>query len=330
MTRPTHTRTRSAAGLAAAGLALLLAGCSAAAADSTTVVVGTPNTTGLHRTLVASGQDQNTAQYTIEYADFDSTPPLIEALNAGEVDIASGGETGVLFAIGNGADIALTGAYYTDEDAVSAVLVKNESDAQSLSDLKGKSIALPHYTKQHYQLAEAIEAEGLTWDDFDIINLDTTTGLAALNNGEVDAFIVWDPNAAATELENDSRVLLNLFDVSADPGAIYVRRGALEDEATKDALVDTSERIVGADAWVADNQDEWAEQVAELSGLSPEVAEHYVSRSAETSFGPIDEEVIDAWQAQVDYFVETGQISERYDVADYVDNSFDGVFDGSE
>src|SRR5262245_25326485 len=74
-----------------------------------TLTIGSPCKTCLARLLIASGQDQNTP-YAIKWADFDSTPPLIEALKAGHVDVAQGGETGVLFGIANGTKVKILGA----------------------------------------------------------------------------------------------------------------------------------------------------------------------------------------------------------------------------
>src|SRR5437870_5538926 len=69
--------------------------------SNATLTVASPCRTCLARLLISSGQDQNSAD-TIEWADFDSATPLIEALKAGHVDVAEGGETGVLFGIANG------------------------------------------------------------------------------------------------------------------------------------------------------------------------------------------------------------------------------------
>ena len=144
-----------------------------------TLTIGSPCKTCLGRLLVASGQDKD-APYSIKWADFDSTPPLIEALKAGSVDLGQGGETGVLSGMANGAQIKALGA--TDEkNGGSLIVVKNNSEIKSVADLKGKRVALPYYTAQHYQLAKALDQAGSAWTDVDVVNLNTTDGLSGLN-----------------------------------------------------------------------------------------------------------------------------------------------------
>jgi ABC-type nitrate/sulfonate/bicarbonate transport system substrate-binding protein len=104
-----------------------------------TLTIGSPCKTCLGRLLIASGQDKNT-QYTLKYADFDSTPPLIEALNADHVDVATGGETGVLFGMANGAQIKMLGATDEKNTGGSLILVKNNSDLRKVADLKGRPV----------------------------------------------------------------------------------------------------------------------------------------------------------------------------------------------
>lgn len=292
-------------------------------ASDVTLTVGTPNRTGVHRWLLASGEGEG-SDYTIEYADFDSTSPLMEALNAGEVDIAIGGETGVFFAIANGVDLAIVGAQEEFGETGYKILVQQDSELQEVADLEGARIALPYFSRQHYQLAETLRQAGLDWDDADIVNLSTTDGLSALNTGEVDAYVVWDPQSAIAEVEHGHRVLFDLAEASMDPGALYINAGVLENEAEAAAMEDLVGRVVRAHQWTMDNRDEWAQQLSELAEVSTEVADLAVSRD-DREVVPVSEETLAGWQEQVDYFYESGEISEHFEVADHVDTRFDEV-----
>jgi hypothetical protein len=69
--------------------ATVLVGCGTAGSGSSagTLVIGSPCRTCLKTLLTASGESANTP-YSIEFAGFDSAPSLIEAMNAGRVDVA--------------------------------------------------------------------------------------------------------------------------------------------------------------------------------------------------------------------------------------------------
>lgn len=291
--------------------------------EDVTLTVGTPNKVGPHRWLLASGEGKGT-DYTLEYADFDSTSPLIEAMSAGDVDVASGGETGVLFALANGADITIAAANVQKGEGGYKVLVKEDSPLQDLGDLKGKRVALPFYSKQHYQLAIGLREAGVAWDDVDIVNLTTADGLSALNTGDVDAYVAWDPQAAIAELEHDSRVLFDLAKAKNDPGAVYINSENLDDGVRQGALGDLVGRLDRAQHWTNENAEDWASQVSELSGVSQEVADLQVSR-ADQEYVPVTDEIIADWQQQVDYFQEIGQIDEPIDVAEHVTHAYDDV-----
>jgi len=289
-----------------------------------TLVVGTPNKTGLQRELIASGEDQHTP-YTIKYAVFDSTPPLTEALRAGRVDIGGGGDTGVLFAIAHGAKIAVLGATRYSGQSGSAILVLKDSPLQSLADLKGKTIALPHYTVQHYQLARALEQAQVPWDDKLILNLDTSDGLSALVNKRVDAFVVWDPNAAIAETAYGARALQHLDRNVTTFGMLYTNAADLADPAKAAALKDLTRRIIRAQAWVGSHPDLWSEQMTKLSQVPQAAAQLTVSRSDIRYVPATSPDIVAAWQQEIGYFRSIGVFKDDFQIRDDIAADFDSV-----
>lgn len=286
-----------------------------------TLTVGTPNKTGLHRQLLASGEAEGTP-YKIRWADFDSTPPLIEALRAGHVDISAGGETGVFFGIANGLKISIIGAIQERKESGSTILVRGDSPIRTVAELRGKKIALPYFTKQHYQLAKALEQAGVPWDPKLILRLNTTDGLSALVNGQVEAFVVWDPNSAIAETQHGAKVIKSLQQVADVPSVLYVPTSSLQDPARAAALRDLTARIVRAQAWVVAHPKEWAEQVAKLSQISIEAARLQTSRS-EQYFSPASApETLAAWQKEIDFFAAGGDFRKTFKVSDYVARDF--------
>jgi sulfonate transport system substrate-binding protein len=291
-----------------------------------TVTVGTPNKTGLHRQLLASGEANGTP-YKIEWADFDSTPPLVEALRAGHVDIAAGGDTGVLTAIANGAKITILAGWVERKEGGSAILVRGDSPLKTVADLKGKKVALPHFTKQHYQFARALEEAGLPWDKNLILNLNTTDGLSALVNGQVDAFVVWDPNTAIAQKQHGALILQNLARVVDTPNVLYAPTSGYADPLKRAALEDLTRRIIRAQAWVNNHPKEWSEQVAKLSQISLDAAQLQAGRSSVEFVPATNEDAIAGWQKEVSFFNKSGQFRKEFDVRDVVAKDFDDIVD---
>lgn len=289
-----------------------------------TIVVGTPNKTGLERELIASGEDKGTP-YAIKWAVFDSTLPLTEALRAGRVDIAAGGETGVLFAIAHGAQIAVLGATRYNGPSGSAILVRKDSPLQSVSDLRGAAIALPYYTAQHYQLAKALDKAGIPWDSRKILNLDTSNGLFSLLSGRVDAFVVWDPNVAIAQTEHGARVVAFLDRAVQPAGMLYANAADLRDPAKTAALKDLTRRILRARAWVNAHPDIWAAQMSSIAQVPLAAARLTVSRATARYLPADTPDVLAGWQQEIAYFHTIGLFGRTFDIKDNLAPGFDDI-----
>lgn len=302
--------------------------CSAQAADpdlaSITLTAGTPNKTGLHRQLIASGEDKN-LPYHVQWADFDSTQPLTEALPAGRVDIAAGGDTGVLFAIANGSHIRILAATQENKIGGSAILVLGTSPIHTVAELKGRKVALPYYTKQHYQFAQALAQAQVPWDARNILNLDTTNGLSALVNGQVDAFVLWDPNTAIAEVEHGARILLPLKQAIETDGMLYAPAQDLDDPLRRLALEDLTRRIIRSQDWVNRHPNEWSQQIATLSQIPLAAAQKQTARSLAEFVPAGNPAVYRPWQKEIDYFHQLGQFRNEFQIRDSIATSFDQI-----
>jgi sulfonate transport system substrate-binding protein len=317
----------SLGGLGAGALALSpLQRAMAAGADLSgiTLTIGSTSKVGLHRELVASGEDRG-APYQIKWADFDSTLVLLEALRSGRVDIAQGGETGVLFALGNGSRISVLAAWQETRSGGSAILVRKDSPVRTVADLRNRKIALPFYSKQHYQLARALEQAGIPFDRNNVLSLNTTDGLSALVNRQVDAFVVWDPNTAIAQTQYDARILVPLKNVIEVPGLVYAPTSALDDPLRRLALEDATRRIIRAKHRVLQDPARWASDIAELSHIPLAAAQLQVSRTYARYEPAGSPQNIESWQKEIAYFYQTGQIRQQYQIADHIAPGFGAI-----
>ena len=92
-------------------------------------------------------------RYKVEWSEFPSGPPLLEALNAGAIDFGHAGEAPPIFA-----QAASTQFLYVAHEPPApkgeAVLVPKNSPLRSVADLKGKKVALNKGSNVHYLLVK--------------------------------------------------------------------------------------------------------------------------------------------------------------------------------
>lgn len=100
-------------------------------------------------------------EYKVEYINLPSGPKQVQAMAAGELDIAEGlGAAAVIVGIANGVDITIIDADSRSPEAF-AVVVKN-SKIKRIFDLKGKKVAGLRGSVVHQLLMELLHKEGLT------------------------------------------------------------------------------------------------------------------------------------------------------------------------
>lgn len=102
--------------------------------------------------------------YRVEWKEFTDGPTLIEALNAGSIDIGHSGDCPVIVAQASGVPLLYIGSSKASPESA-AILVPKDSPLRSVADLKGKKVAFDKGTSAHYLLAAALESAHLTLAD---------------------------------------------------------------------------------------------------------------------------------------------------------------------
>ncbi|WP_413730199.1 sulfonate ABC transporter substrate-binding protein [Sodalis sp. RH22] len=144
----------------------------------------------------------------VKWTEFPGGPQLLEGLNVGSIDFGFTGETPPVFAQAAGANLV----YIANEPAsptAEAILVPKESALRKVGDLKGKKVALNKGSNVHYLLVRALQEAGLSYGDITPVYLSPADARAAFIQGSVDAWVIWDPFAAAAEQQLQARTLRN-------------------------------------------------------------------------------------------------------------------------
>ncbi|MGY3289915.1 ABC-type nitrate/sulfonate/bicarbonate transport system substrate-binding protein [Bradyrhizobium sp. LM3.6] len=133
-----HSVTRRlAASLLAAAITLSTAATSFAA-DAIVLRVGDQK--GGNRSLLEISGYAKDLPYKIEWSEFPAAAPILEALNAGALDVGYTGDLSFLSVYAAGAPIKAIGGTRSDAKT-QAILVRQDSPIKSAADLKGKRLA---------------------------------------------------------------------------------------------------------------------------------------------------------------------------------------------
>lgn len=144
----------------------------------------------------------------VKWQSFKSGTLVNESFAAGESDIGVLGDVPAIIAKGSGQDIEIISNVAYGEKAL-AILVAKESTINDISQLKDKKIAYVKGSYAHHLLSVILEKEGLTFKDIESVNLDAADIQAAINNGQVDAGVLWEPYITLGEKSGLEKVLVD-------------------------------------------------------------------------------------------------------------------------
>jgi len=251
----------------------------------------------------------------VSWVEFPAGPQLLEALAVGSLEFGLTGDAPPVFAQAAGKDLVCVGAE-PPKPFSSAILVKPDTTIRTLADLKGKKIALQKGSSAHYLVVRALDKAGLQWSDITPAYLPPSDARAAFERGSVDAWAIWDPYYAATELEIKPRVLATGKDLSSN-NSFYLASRALAEQhpQTVQALL---EELTRADAYVQSNRKEAAQAIADFSGLSLATVHLFLSRRPVSPTAPLSPAIVADQQRVADAFLRLGLIPKPVQVVEIV------------
>ncbi|OLT45262.1 hypothetical protein BJF85_02545 [Saccharomonospora sp. CUA-673] len=277
-TSPRHLRRAATAVASAATLTVALGGCTlagseeeTAAGDARTVTVGFMY--DVHAANVWTMDRCESDTVDVELSPFKQFAELQRGLEQGQLDAAMMGyqNLGQMLDAGHEDFRAVSGIYRGAEH----ITVAADSGIDSWVDLRGKQIGVPPNSFVEMLLRASLRENGVDVEDVELVPFAGAGPplQTALRNGEVDAMVAWQPNAATAETEGFG--VQPPFDIQegelGDATALmYVTETlATEDQEVVDALVEClSERTEA----LAGDVDAWVEALVEQTGVDEDVA----------------------------------------------------------
>ena len=197
------------------------------------------------------------------------------ALLAGSLDVASIGPADLAIALANGSTnlVGIMGVGSSPK----YVIAKKGLKFDSWDDIKGKKIAIAPGSAVWFQFAATLTEKGIPYNSFNSVNIQGGGANfdAALEKGEVDAIVTWEPFESIPVMKGYGYFAKNLdYSISKSVGAELGMLAASKEVATtKRAAV---ERVVNA--YVAKMKEleaspaKFGAAIAQLTGLEADVS----------------------------------------------------------
>lgn len=282
--------------LLAAALAIGMAPGAALAASAT---VGYQLVYNPWKVPIVRGEFEAATGYDIEWVRFSSGFEAIEAMAAGEVDIALAGSSPIAAGVSQGVDLLL---FWIAEDIAAAeALVAREGagiDRKNPPTLKGKRLGVPFVSTTHFHTLFALDIWSIDPSELEILDLQPLEIADAWERGEIDAAFVWEP--VLGQLKDSGEVIITSGELSAMGKATFdglVARRAFAEEHPE--FMATFVKVVAeADAAYRENRELWtadSEEVEAIVSLVGGDAEDVPAVLATYGFPTMEEQVSEQW-----------------------------------
>ncbi|MDM9557662.1 sulfonate ABC transporter substrate-binding protein [Bordetella petrii] len=300
---------RRAVGLLLAGLAV----APAFAQDAATLRIGFQKygTLTILKALGTLDKALAAQGIAVKWTEFPAGPQLLEGLNVGSIDFGTVGEAPPIFAQAAGAPLVYVGNEPPAPDS-EAILVPKDSPVRSVTDLKGRKVALNKGSNVHYLLVKLLEQAGVAYRDVNVAYLTPADARAAFERGAIDAWVIWDPFQAAAELQLGARVLADGKGV-VNNYQFFLASRAYADRHPQ-VIRTVLEEIRKGDLWARENPTQAVDLLQPVLGLERPIVELAARRLA-YGVQPVTREVLAHQQDIADAFHALKLIPRKLDVS---------------
>ncbi|HTU04484.1 MAG TPA: ABC transporter substrate-binding protein [Trebonia sp.] len=294
--------------------------------SSVTLNVGDQKGTGAEAVLKAAGL-LSTLPFKVNWSDFTSGPPMLEAMASGSVDIGGVGDAPPVFAASGGEGVEIVGARSTPSGDQDAIVVPKGSSITSIQQLKGKKIAYGSGSSANYHLLTVLTKAGLTKSDVTLVNLQPAPALAAFTSGAVDAWDIWPPYVQQVVAQDGARVLA-IGPQYGSPYSFEVASKAAVANPEKAAAINVYLATLNkAYTWTAEHPSAWGAAWSAAAGLPASITDVAAKVDATTPV-PITSAVTASEQNLVSQFYKAGLIPTNVDMSQYITTQFNSTAAG--
>jgi sulfonate transport system substrate-binding protein len=291
--------------------------------SSVTLNVGDQKGTGAEAVLKAAGL-LSTLPFKVNWSDFTSGPPMLEAMASGSVDVGGVGDAPPVFAASGGEGVEIVAARSAPTGDQDAIVVPKGSPITSIQQLKGKKIAYGSGSSANYHLLTVLDRAGLTTKDVTMVSLQPANALAAFTSGSVDAWDIWPPYVQQVVAQDGARVLA----IGPQYGSPYsfqvASKAALANPEKAAAIKVYLATLNKAYTWTAQHTNAWGAAWGVAAGLPASITDVAAKVDAQNPI-PITSAVIASEQNLVSQFYKAGLIPNNVDMSGYITTQFNST-----
>lgn len=272
-------------------------------------------------------------QYDIEWSSYTSGPPITNRMLSNQIDIGLMGDFPAIINMvtfqqeARDANSIFVGTLaYSPTGAGNAVVVPMDSDATSLTDLKGGTVSVPFGSAAHGMLLNALADVGLDPEtDLELISQSPEVGGASLRTRQIDAHADFVPFGELFPFRGFAR---KIFD-GAQTGVptlhgIVVRSDFAEEHP--EIVVAYLKAVLEANQMFQADPEGLSTQIGEWSGIDKEVVYMFLGPSGLQPLDPtIRDTQVDALKNSLITLTNLGRIEdpiEPSEIANWIDESY--------
>ena len=161
--------------------------------------------------------------------DFDSGRLSLSAMLRGEVDISTAAPTPIMFNSFDRSDFSYFATFASSNKDIK-LTARKDKGINTVTDLKGKKIGTAMGTTGQFVVDTLLVLQGIPPTEVEVVNFAPSDLPDAINNGEVDAIVIWEPHGNnARRLLGDKAIILPISDVYTTTFNFLVRNDFAKD-----------------------------------------------------------------------------------------------------
>jgi sulfonate transport system substrate-binding protein len=260
------------------------------------------------------------APYKVDYSEFIGGPPIITAESGGSVDLGDMAETPTIFAQAANDPVKVVAATVGADPSESpfGLVVPKGSPITSVSQLRGKTIAVQEGTVEQYVLIQMLKKADIPYSAVTVDNLAVTNASTAVASGKVDAAVLTQPLIALDVYAGTATQVVSAAAYAKTLGYLTASQAALDNPEKAAAIADFINRFYKAEAILRKNPMLAAETYVKTYDVPLAVAEAAV-KTVQAVGTPITPAIISYQQQEADTFHQLGLVPTKLDVSKIFD-----------
>ncbi|RTL52504.1 MAG: ABC transporter substrate-binding protein [Bradyrhizobiaceae bacterium] len=266
-------------------------------------------------------------QYSFDWQNFTSGPPLTNAMVANKLQIGAMGDYPLVvngYTFSNNPEsksrlIAVSA--YSLQGSGNGIVVHKDSPYFELSDLKGKVVSVPFGSAAHGMVLKAMQDRGWPEDYFQLVSQSPEVGSTNLQEKKIDAHADFVPFAELLPFRGFARKIFDGVETNLPTWhGVIVRTDFAE--KYPEIVVAYIKAIIAADAWLREDPVRAAESIEKWTGTNKEVVYIFLGPGGNMTADPsIKPQLIDAAVTDVGVLQKLGKMKE-FDPHQWVDDRY--------